>query len=239
MTVTPPVFLVAAGGLAREVLAGARMHGLLDVRGFLDESPQLRGREVDGVPVLGGLEVAAREPRTQVVVCAGRGAAREAIVERLAAAGVTADRYATYVDPSVRVPDGSSIGAGSVLLAGVVLTTAVRIGRHVVVMPQATFTHDDVVEDFATVAAGVSLGGGVRIGRAAYLGMNASVREGVRVGARVTIGMGAAVLKDVPDGEVWAGVPARRLADVTDRPTTGSDTMSAPDRGEREATRTD
>ena len=34
-------------------------------------------------------------------------------------------------------------------------------------MPSVTFTHDDDVADFATFAAGVSLGGGVRIGTAA------------------------------------------------------------------------
>ena len=78
-------------------------------------------------------------------------------------------------------------------------------------MPGVTLTHDDVVEDFATLAAGVSLGGGVRIGRAAYLGMNSCVRERTRVGAGTRIGMGAAVLADVPDGETWAGVPARVL----------------------------
>jgi acetyltransferase-like isoleucine patch superfamily enzyme len=53
------------------------------------------------------------------------------------------------------------------------------------------------------------LGGGVRIGRGAYLGMNASVREGTSVGAGATIGMGAAVLGDVPRNQTWAGVPAR------------------------------
>jgi acetyltransferase-like isoleucine patch superfamily enzyme len=78
-------------------------------------------------------------------------------------------------------------------------------------MPNVTMTHDCVVADFATLAAGVSLGGGVRVGRAAYLGMNAAVHPGVRIGAGAVVGMGAVVLTDVPDGETWAGVPARAL----------------------------
>ena len=57
----------------------------------------------------------------------------------------------------------------------------------------------------------MALGGGVRLGEASTVGMNASVRPGVRIGRGATVGMGAAVLADVPDGETWAGVPAKPL----------------------------
>ena len=48
----------------------------------------------------------------------------------------------------------------------------------------------------------------MRIGRAAHLGMNSSVRERSSIGSYATVGMGAAVLSNVPDGETWVGVPA-------------------------------
>ncbi len=97
------------------------------------------------------------------------------------------------------------------LLAHCVLTASVRVGAHVAVMPHTVLTHDDVVEDFATLAGGVRLGGAVRVGRGAYVGAGALVREHVSVGAWSLVGMGSAVLGDVPPGEVWAGAPARRL----------------------------
>jgi acetyltransferase-like isoleucine patch superfamily enzyme len=105
----------------------------------------------------------------------------------------------------------SHILPGTILLDGVVVTADAAIGRHVVIMPNCTITHDDVVEDFATLAAGVSLGGSVRVGEAAYIGMNASVRQGLNVGVAATVGMGAVVLDDVPDGASWAGVPAHEI----------------------------
>ncbi|MGO4586340.1 acetyltransferase [Arthrobacter sp. 2RAF6] len=200
--------LIAASGLAREALAVIRGSDQYRVVGFLDDSSIIQGRLVGGVTVLGTIADAALYNYTQFLVCVGSGTARQQIVQRLAHQGITGERFATVLDPGVRVPPGSTVGRGSILLSNVVLTADVTVGTHVVAMPQVTLTHDNVVEDFATIAAGVTLGGAVHIGRAAYLGMASSVRQGVRVGEEATLGMGAVLLRDLPSGETWVGVPA-------------------------------
>jgi sugar O-acyltransferase (sialic acid O-acetyltransferase NeuD family) len=206
--------ILGASGLAREVLAVVRNTGSHNPIAVLDDAPGRLGGSFDGVPVSGPIAALAEHRHAEVVVCVGSGAARESIVEWLAETGVHGMRYATIVDPSVRNPGRCPIGVGSILLAQVTVTASAVIGEHVVMMPGCTVTHDDVVDDFATLAAGVSLGGGVRVGRGAYVGMNASVRQGVRLGVRSVVGMAAAVLHDVPDDETWAGVPAHPLTAV-------------------------
>ncbi|MFJ9835836.1 acetyltransferase [Streptomyces sp. NPDC101169] len=205
------LLIVGAGGFARETAQAVRDAGRTELLGHLDDNAALHGTEVDGVPVLGGCDLVHELPRTRVVVCVGNPgdyASRARLVARL---GLPADRYATVVHPTAAVSGSSEVGPGSVLLAHCALTAAVRVGAHVAVMPQAVLTHDDVVEDCATIASGVRLGGGVRVERGAYLGSGALVREGTTVGAWSLIGMGSAVLGDVPPGEVWVGSPARRL----------------------------
>jgi sugar O-acyltransferase (sialic acid O-acetyltransferase NeuD family) len=204
------VLLVAASGLAREIVSVAP-RGVRFI-GVVDDDPEIHGSTVGGVPVIGGLEQVARRGDAKLAVCAGKGASRRGLVNRLREFGVMDSDYATLIAPGVRIPIGCTVGVGSILLPGVVTTTNVLIGRHVVVMPRVTLTHDDQVGDFATLCAGVSLGGAVSVGRAAYLGMNSSVRENTRIGDDAVLGMGAALLFDLPEGETWVGVPARPLS---------------------------
>lgn len=209
---TGPVVLIAAGGLARETLAsllsGDPRRAVL---GFLDDDPALAGHELSGLPVLGSIDVAAKLNEAKFLICAGRGAVRRTIAARLAELGIGDERFTRAIHPSVHIPSGCTVGVGSIMLPGTVITADVTAGRHVVCMPHVTLTHDDVLADFATLAAGVSLGGGVHVGDAAYLGMNSTVRERCSVGADAVLGMGAALLDDQPAGTVWAGVPARPL----------------------------
>lgn len=202
------LILVGASGLAREVLAA----GIAGVTGIADDNAALHGTQISGVPVIGAIDAVAGS-EAHLLVCVGPSASRRRVVQRLTAAGVSDDRFATFVARSARVGRTSTVAPGSILLDNVTVTADVRIGRHVVVMPNCTVTHDDELDDFVTLAAGVALGGTVHVREAAYIGMNAAVRQGLRIGAGSTVGMGAAVIADVPEGEVWVGVPARELGE--------------------------
>ncbi|WP_138414942.1 acetyltransferase [Sinomonas gamaensis] len=209
------LLIVAASGLAREVMALVRAGDDYDLLGILDDDPIRVGSVLDGAHVLGPLTEVRKHPGARVVVCVGSGAIRADIVRRLGTLGLPPGRFATIVHPSVSLPEGCTVGEGSILLANVVLTAAVSLGRHVVVMPGVVFTHGDVADDYATFAAGATLGGSVVVGRAAYVGMNSSIRQRTRVGARAVVGMGAAVVSDVPEGQTWVGVPARPMSSAT------------------------
>ena len=54
-------------------------------------------------------------------------------------------------------------------------------------------------------------GGAVRIGRDVWLGCHVVVLPGVTIGDGAVVGAGAVVTKSVGTGEIWAGVPARKI----------------------------
>lgn len=210
-----PLVLVGAGGFARETAAAVHAinaaNPTFDLLGFVDDDPALAGRHIDRVRVLGPVAIAGSMTDAQIVVCTGNPAdytSRRRLVERLA---VSATRYATIVHPAAIVPRAAELGPGTVVLATVVLTCGIRVGAHVALMPGVVLTHDDVVADYATFGSGVRLAGGVHVGEGAYLGAGALVREHRTIGAWSLLGMGSVLTKDLPEGEVWAGVPARKV----------------------------
>lgn len=222
------LLIIGAGGLGREVAEAAMAANdaaprpCWHVLGFLDDDPSAAG--LDGAPVLGSIETVKDFPAAKVVVCIGRPGAnwlRKRVVQRM---GLPPERYATIVHPGASLARSTVVGHGTVLLAGVVTTAAVRIGAHVVAMPQTVLTHDDVVGDFATFGSGARLAGRVSIGEGAYVGAGALVREHLTVGEWAVVGMGAVVLDHVPPREIWAGVPAARIG-INEVP---ADIMASP-----------
>jgi sugar O-acyltransferase (sialic acid O-acetyltransferase NeuD family) len=214
-----PLLIIGAGGLSRETLSAVT--AINSVRpqwtplGFLDDNPALHGQIIQGLPVLGPSDLVAEHPDAGLVMTIASPknlGNRKRIVERL---GLPAERYAAIVHPAASVAPGTELGAGSVFLAGSVVTAPQRIGAHVVAMPHTTITHDDQIADYVMFASGVLLSGSVTVGESAYLGSGSIVREGLTIGAGAFIGMGAVVLTDVPPAEVWVGNPAHHLRNLS------------------------
>ena len=210
-----PLILVGSGGFGRETAEAVRAINAAhdappwELLGFLDDDASRWGTEISGTPVLGAIETLADHPDARVVVCTGHPgnfASKRAIAERV---GLAPERCGTLIHPAAVIPPSCALGAGTVVLAGVVATVDVQVGAHGALMPQTVLTHDDVLGDYVTVGAGVRVAGGVTVAAGAYLGSGCLIREGRAIGAGALIGMGAVVTRDVPPSEVWAGIPAR------------------------------
>jgi sugar O-acyltransferase (sialic acid O-acetyltransferase NeuD family) len=208
-----PLLIVGAGGFGRETAEAVRavnqMEGRWNLLGFLDDDPALLGTEVDGLPIVGPTSTLPDHPDAMIVVTVGNSenfTMRGTVVARL---GLPPERYATIIHPAAVIPSSAHVGPGTIILAGTVATSGVRIGSHVRVMPAVVFTHDDVVDDYVTFGSGAHVAGAVHVCEGAYIGAGALIRDRRTIGEWALIGMGAAVTSDIPPREVWAGTPAR------------------------------
>jgi sugar O-acyltransferase (sialic acid O-acetyltransferase NeuD family) len=108
------------------------------------------------------------------------------------------------------VHQGTVVHGGAFVNAGATLDLAAVVENHAIVNRNASIGHHVYIGPCATLGPNATLCGNVNVGRQAMVGAGAVVREGVTIGEAATVGMGAAVLADIPPGEVWWGVPARK-----------------------------
>ena len=93
----------------------------------------------------------------------------------------------------------------------------ITIGNHVKIAQGAIIlTHDYSWSVLKRRGCGPILGasGKVQIGDNVFIGMNAIITRGVTIGNNVVIGAGSVVTKDCLDNGVYAGNPAKRIAEV-------------------------
>ena len=200
--------IVCAGGQAAivaDILQRAHEAGSDAIPiGFVDDTSV--GTSILGLPVLGPISSLRDIPHDAIVVALGDNAARRALTERLLAEG---ERLATAIHPFTSIAPSATIGAGSMISAGAIVTPRAVIGRGVILNTKASVDHDSVVGDFAHVSAGGTVGAGSRVGEETLIALGASIISKTTVGARSIIGGGAVVVDPIPDDVVAFGVPAR------------------------------
>ncbi len=114
------------------------------------------------------------------------------------------------IHPQAIVATNSSVGNSTMLAAGAVINPLAKIGQGCIINTGAIVEHECVIGNFCHIASGAVLAGDVQLGEGCFIGANAVVKQGVRIGSAVTVGAGSVVVKDIPDGELWLGNPARK-----------------------------
>jgi acetyltransferase EpsM len=174
----------------------------MTVEAALDDDPARCGGFALDAPILSEADA----PPGPVTVAVGDNAARRALRARLEARGWTP---ATVIHPRACVAPSARIGPGAFVAALAVVGPQAVIGADAIVNHGAVVDHDCVVGDGAHVAPNATLGGGCRVGEGATVGAGATLLPGRRVGAWAVLGAGAVATRDVPDGAVATGAPAR------------------------------
>lgn len=121
--------------------------------------------------------------------------------------------YITYIHDNDLLldPENIQIGKGSIICAGNILTTNIKIGDFNHVNLNSTIGHDTILGDFVTCSPGVNISGNCNIGNKVLIGTNSAIREHVSICDNVIIGMGSNVVKDINEPGVYVGNPLKKL----------------------------
>ncbi len=117
----------------------------------------------------------------------------------------------SFWHPSAFVSRIAKIGEGVMVGPFAVLAGVCKVGDGSYINYQSQMGSQAEIGKYVHLAPHVNLADGSKVEDGGWLGMGAVVLQGVTVGERAIIGANAVVRKDVPAGETWAGVPARKL----------------------------
>lgn len=111
----------------------------------------------------------------------------------------------------------------------------ISIGEDCLISFGVTFlTHDGSIAAAAHAAGITQMNkfGRIRIGNNCFIGCHTIIMPGVTIGNDCIIGAGSVVTRSIPDGEVWAGNPARFIKKTIDLGTAQNAYSSTPEHQE-------
>ncbi len=196
------IAIIGAGGFGREVY-----HHILNDKGAtFDAKFYVDKQYADGIDTF---DLNTIDFHNQyILVAVGNPAARSEIVNRLPKQA----KFFTYIHSSVIILDKTiKIGAGSIICAGTILTTNIKLGKHTHLNLQSTVGHDCVIGDYFTTAPGAKISGNCNIGDRVYFGTNSCVKEKINIVDDCIIGLNAGVVKDLTEAGTYVGTPAKRI----------------------------
>ncbi|MCK6618760.1 MAG: acetyltransferase [Cyclobacteriaceae bacterium] len=198
--------ILQGGGEHAKVVLDALLSDKLEVLGLFD--PKYNGN-LFGIPQLGKYDPGF-ETEALAIVAIGNNKIRREVV------AITKHNFTRIIHSTAIVSQHAEIGNGSMVLHGVIIQAQTRIGNHVIVNTGVRVDHDCKIDDYVHLAPGCVLCGTVQVGEGTLVGAGSTILPGIKIGAWAVIGAGSVVTRNVPDGVVVAGNPAKILSQINE-----------------------
>lgn len=203
--------IIIGAGKYGEVYLNYLREANIDVVGFLDDAPDEQGCVIGGVPVLGPIAILPQLRVThgvEAVYCPlGNNRLRVKFLTQAADMGYETP---SYIHPTVILSPNVKIGKGVYILLGTKIMPDTVIEDYVMISMGVNVAHHNILSCGTFLSTGCNFGASIVAKPYTYCGIGSTIMTGLHIlGTDCLIGAGAVVIKDVPDGAVVAGVPAK------------------------------
>lgn len=205
------IAIIGAGGCGREVKMLIDQINAVQPQfnfiGYFDDGLETY-KLINGHPVLGPVEaINTWQTELDIVLAIGLPSLKKKLFAKIVNPRIT---YPVLIHPSVLIGnDDVTIGPGTIICAGNIITVNIKIGSHVIFNMGCTVGHDTVIDNYCSFMCSVNVSGEVVIEEGVYVGAGAKIINQLSIGANTIVGAGAVVVKSLPPNCTAVGVPAK------------------------------
>ncbi|RZK36618.1 MAG: acetyltransferase [Pedobacter sp.] len=205
------IAIIGAGGFGREVKMLIDQINLINPQfnflGFYDDGIA-KGTLVNNHPVLGGVaDINLASNDLGIVAAIGLPSLKKKLLEKITNPKIS---FPKLIHPGVIIgTDDVTIGEGTIVCAGSIITVNIKIGAHVIFNLGCTVGHDTIIGDYSSFMPSVNVSGEVVIENEVYVGTGAKIINQLSIGTKTIVGAGAVVYKSLPANCTAVGIPAK------------------------------
>jgi sugar O-acyltransferase (sialic acid O-acetyltransferase NeuD family) len=210
-----PIIIFGASGFGKEV------HQLIcdindinndwELLGFLDDNVSLHGQIINGLPVLGGIDLLQNFTDLNVVIGISDPNLKIRVIKKIMEINKLFD-FPTILHPSVSINSKNiKFGFGNIISQHCLFTANIEIGDFNTFNTRVTLGHDVKVGNFNSFNPNVQISGNVIIGSSNFFAVNSVILQSISIGDSNYIGACSLVIKGIKDGIKVFGIPAQKF----------------------------
>ena len=119
--------------------------------------------------------------------------------------------WMTLISKNSIISDDVVIKEGTAVIAGSIINTGTKIGKHCIINTKASIDHDNIICDFINIAPTVVTGGDVKIGNNSDIGIGSTITNNINIDHDVIIGGHSFVNKNCISNSLYFGTPAKKI----------------------------
>jgi len=201
----------AHGGVVQNII---KEHNLFNLMGIFDDNPELIGRCIDGVPVLGSIKDLPNNIPNSIdgfFISTGDNYVREKCYNIL---NVNNLNLVNVIHPSSLISKNVKLGIGIFVGQNVVINNSSCIGDCAIINTSASIDHDNLIGKFVNVSPGCHTSGRVIIQSNVFLGTGSIIIPDRIIGEHSIVGAGSIVISDIRPNCKVVGNPARVIKNL-------------------------
>lgn len=203
------IYIIGAGGFAKEVCFLIKSSTNFEVKGFIDKCSGEIEFNNYSIPIID--EDYFLSNFKNVNVCIGIG--NPMIISKLY------NKYKDYKFPNIIHSsviydyDNIKIGSGNIITAGCKLTTFINIGSLNIFNLNTTVGHDVSIGNCNVFNPSVNISGWCEIGDSNLLGVGSVILEKLKIGSNSILGANSTLISNIENDVVYVGTPAKYKKD--------------------------